>query len=227
MILNLETSSACCSVAFSHCGEILGFEEVIENANHAAILTVLIDELAKRHQINLHSLDAIGLSAGPGSYTGLRIGAATAKGLCFALSKPLIAVDSLQALAYGLYLRHLSDEFFYCPTIDSRRNEIYYGIFGWEGIMLRPSTHLVLNPSFLDVELQKKRVLLGGNGVEKCRNILNSENLIYDTLTRPSARWMLKLSEKKLQDKIFCDPVSFEPNYIKPAYISQKHPAPF
>jgi tRNA threonylcarbamoyladenosine biosynthesis protein TsaB len=225
LILNLETSSECCSVALSHDGEILGFEEVLQNANHASILAVMIDELTNHHHINLHSLDAIAVSAGPGSYTGLRIGAATAKGLCYALSKPLIVIDSLQALANGLYLQHMSDELLYCPTIDARRNEIYYGLYKQEGEVLKASSHLVLFPKFLDDEIKQKKVVLGGSGVEKCRSILNNDSLVYDSVTIPSARWMVLLAEKKLRGKKFCDMVLFEPNYIKPPYISQKYPA--
>ncbi|MGB3076173.1 MAG: tRNA (adenosine(37)-N6)-threonylcarbamoyltransferase complex dimerization subunit type 1 TsaB, partial [Chitinophagales bacterium] len=102
LLLHIETSSPVCSVALSRSGTLIALKELAGNANHAAMLTMIIDQLMNESKIEMKALDGIALSAGPGSYTGLRIGAATAKGLCFALDKPLIAVDSLQSLAVGM-----------------------------------------------------------------------------------------------------------------------------
>jgi tRNA threonylcarbamoyladenosine biosynthesis protein TsaB len=220
LLLNIETASPVCSVALALDGSVIGIKEISEQADHSSILTVLIDELIKEQDLSLKSLDAIAVSAGPGSYTGLRIGAATAKGLCYALSKPLIAIDSLQSLACGMYKNLPLASGIYCPTIDARRDEIYYGLFEEGKIIMESSRNIILHPDFLAAYKPHKNLVVGGSGVSKCRKIATLPLAAFDEITEPSAKWMASLSENKWQQRDFHDIYSFEPFYIKPAFIS-------
>jgi tRNA threonylcarbamoyladenosine biosynthesis protein TsaB len=194
-------------------------KEIIENANHASMLAVMIADVMRDQNMELRHLDAIAISAGPGSYTGLRIGAATAKGLCYGLSKPLIAVDSLQALAHGMHHRNSKSNSLYVPVIDARRDEIYYGVFGDEGAIIQDSCNAILDDRFLLQYDENKILILGGTGAAKSMKFLNRKNIMIDNQTFSSAEWMTMLAEVKWRERIFHDPVTFEPNYIKPAYV--------
>lgn len=220
LILNIETASPVCSVALALDGSVMGIKETTEQSDHSSILTVFIDELMQEQGTSLHSLDAIAISAGPGSYTGLRIGAATAKGLCYALSKPLLVIDSLESLASGMYKNHPLIGGIYCPTIDARRDEIYYGLFEEGKIIMETSRNIILDPGFLAPYRLHKNLVVGGSGVSKCRKIATLSFAEFDETTLPSAKWMATLSESKWTQREFQDIFSFEPFYIKPAFIS-------
>lgn len=220
LLLLIETSSPICSVALSSAGKLIAMRTLDENANHASMLAVLIDDVIKTAQITLKELDAIAISAGPGSYTGLRIGAATAKGLCYSLSKPLIAIDSLQSLAFGMSSRdHLSDSIF-CPTIDARRDEIYFGLFDGSGKVIRPSENSILDSAFQHYLPEDKMITIGGSGASKCRHLGINRNLSFDYSTRPSAQWLIQQATENMLEKKFNDYHTFEPNYIKPAFVT-------
>lgn len=200
---------------------MLGFKEATKNANHAELLAVMINDIFKELGLAPRELDAVAVSAGPGSYTGLRIGVATGKGICYALTRPLIAIDSLQALSSGIYQHASADSMLCVPTIDARRNEIYYGIFGKGGEVFKPSLNNIVSPEFLADYMREHHLIIGGSGVLKCRQILGKHsNVAYDDQTLPSSRWMMALSEIKWRDKMFEDLFSFEPFYIKPVYIN-------
>lgn len=222
LLLLIETSSPVCSVALSRHGKVAAIREVSANANHAALLPVMIDELLKEIKAEVKDIEAVGISAGPGSYTGLRIGAATAKGLCYALEKPLIAVDSLQALAMGMSQYYGDAPTIYCPTIDARRDEIYYGLFGKNGSIIKPSSNLITNSDFLSEQISGESIIIGGSGALKCQKLTGGRPFSYDFLTLSSARWMLALAEAKFKAGDFSNYVSFEPSYIKPAFISSE-----
>jgi tRNA threonylcarbamoyladenosine biosynthesis protein TsaB len=195
----------------------------MEGANHAAVLTIIIQEIMAKYNHHLSDLDAIAISAGPGSYTGLRIGAAVAKGLCYSLSKPLLAVDSLQALAFGMFCSvDNSNVQLFCPTVDARRGEIYYGIFGKAAEMIRPSTHVVVDDRFLEEFGDKDAIIIGGSGRDTCRKVLSNRMIHYDDSTHFSAAWMVKFAEDKWRVQDLIDAVLFEPHYIKPAFISTR-----
>lgn len=224
-LLLIETSSPVCSVAISEQGELRALLELTGEANHAAMLTDLINRVLQHSNTEIQEPDAIVVSGGPGSYTGLRIGAATAKGLCFALDKPLIVVDSLQAMAYGM-VDYLQDEqLIYCPTIDARRSEIYYGLYLHDGTVLKTPANLVLTGSFLHDRLAGNRILIGGSGVAKCKLLEHANQFEFDTHTSPSAKWMITPATEQFKRGAFTNPVLFEPNYIKPVFITSKKPA--
>ena len=188
--------------------------------NHASSLIICIQQSLKHAGIEGHDLDAISVSAGPGSYTGLRIGAVTAKGLCFAWDKPLIAVDSLLVLALGLSEKYPSENFTYCPTIDARRDEIYFALFNSDLQVIIPSKNIILSPGLPFQILPGRKVVIGGGAVEKCRLFWQDPSLIFDTSLTLSSRFMIAPAEEKFSRRLFENPASFEPNYIKPVFIS-------
>jgi len=188
--------------------------------NHASLLAVFIRDMFTENNFNIHELDAIAVSAGPGSYTGLRIGVATAKGICFSLSKPLIAIDSLQVLASGMMANNSLKQFLFCPTIDARRNEIYYSIVSSDLTIIVPSINVELSPVPPFSIPDGKRILIGGSGVAKCLRFWKSSMLFADQNTRHSSRWMVPLSEKKFDAHVFENVKDFEPSYIKPVFFA-------
>ncbi|HYV93181.1 MAG TPA: tRNA (adenosine(37)-N6)-threonylcarbamoyltransferase complex dimerization subunit type 1 TsaB [Chitinophagales bacterium] len=227
LILNIETSSSVCSVCISRDREVILKKEDFSGTNHASMLAVFIQQLFQETKIGMKDLDAIAVSAGPGSYTGLRIGVVTAKGLCFSLDKPLIAIDSLQALASGLEKKipvpgthDGKGNLIYCPTIDARRNEIYFGLYGREGEEILPSHNIILSSSIPFSIPDGHTVVAGGSGVLKCRQAWGDEPILYDDSVVSSARHMTFLSQKKFTVSMFEDIHSFEPHYIKPVYIN-------
>jgi tRNA threonylcarbamoyladenosine biosynthesis protein TsaB len=221
LILNIETSSPVCSVAIAREGRLLGLREDSSGTSHASLLALYIRELLEELHLHPAELDAIAVSAGPGSYTGLRIGTATAKGMCFALSKPLIAVDSLLALAEGMANLDNRSADLYCPTIDARRNEIYFSLISRSKTVLIPSRNIELSadPPF---EMEKEQcLLLGGSGAKKAMQSWMRESFLVDDSVRHSAKWMISLSEQKFIAMDFENVASFEPAYIKPVYFTK------
>jgi len=220
LILNIETSSAICSVCLSRDGEVISLKEDNSGTNHASRLTIFIQELLDQNNLSIQELDAIAVSAGPGSYTGLRIGVATAKGICFSITKPLIAVDSLHALAEGMIAAHPNNGFLYCPTIDARRDEIYYSLIDLKSSILIPSNNVILAPTIPFDIPGDKSILVGGTGAAKTIAQWNNSSLVYDETTLGSSKNMIAISNKKFYDSQFENVASFEPAYIKPAFIN-------
>ena len=147
LILNIETSSTICSVCLAKDGLLLGHRQDKQGNSHARVLTVFIEELMQKHQLSFHQLDAIAVSAGPGSYTGLRIGTSTAKGLCYALNKPLIAVPTLAAMADGVIRQTNDSNAAFMPALDARRMDIYTAVFDAAGV--EPRAGAPLNPNYI------------------------------------------------------------------------------
>lgn len=196
-------------------------KEDASGTNHASLLAVFIRDLFKEHEVQPGRLDAVAVSAGPGSYTGLRIGVATAKGMCFALSKPLIAVDSLQALAVGMISNESRSCELFCPTVDARRNEIYYSLVDRNAAVTSPSTNLELTADLPFALPENAHCLVGGSGQKKAMLQWNQPGLMADEQTFHSSRWMISLSEQKYLSSRFEDTATFEPAYIKPVYFSR------
>lgn len=220
LLLHIETSSPVCSVALSKNGELISLKELGGDSNHASLLTLMIDQIMTESNTPMKMLDAIVISAGPGSYTGLRIGAATAKGLCYALDKPLIEIDSLQALSVGMGRKYKNSQLLFCPSVDARRNEIYYGLFQKDGVVMIGSKNIIVTADFLRDQFEDKNIVIGGSGAAKCRDFPTLRSFDFDLETRSSSRWMVLLAEKKFNHSEFSEPIHFEPNYIKPAFIT-------
>ena len=174
LILNIETSSTICSVCLAKDGVLVDYRQDKQGNSHARVLTVFIEELMKENNLALSDLDAIAVSAGPGSYTGLRIGTSVAKGLCYALNKPLIGVPTLAAMA-GAMLIKANDQFAtYMPAIDARRMEIYTAVFDAEGREILTTRAAIVDEHFTELVKPFGKLIVAGSGAEKCKLIFKS-----------------------------------------------------
>ncbi|UFH36657.1 tRNA (adenosine(37)-N6)-threonylcarbamoyltransferase complex dimerization subunit type 1 TsaB [Flavobacterium acetivorans] len=215
-ILNIETSTKNCSVAIAKEGKTIVCKEIAEEGySHAERLHVFIEESLKEAGINYKDLVAIAVSQGPGSYTGLRIGVSAAKGLCFALGIPLIAVDTMQTLAAQA---HISDGLI-VPMIDARRMEVYSAIFGPNLETIRATqAEVITEVSFDDLA---ETIYFVGDCAEKCKTVLTKENFVFlDEFKYPSAKEMSSLSFDKYKISDTVDVAYFEPYYLKDFMIT-------
>jgi tRNA threonylcarbamoyladenosine biosynthesis protein TsaB len=216
LILNIETATKTCSVALSQNGELLAIKEQHGEYAHAENLTSFIDELLSQTKRSYKDLDAIAVSKGPGSYTGLRIGVATAKGLCFALNIPLLAVNTLEAMANTIAANQ-EHEYLLCPMIDARRMEVYCAIFDNSLNSIMPTcSEIITSESFMQYAGAKKLIFFG-DGAQKCKEILSLgiQNAEFISDFNPSASGMISLSHNLFEDKKFEDVAYFEPYYLK------------
>ena len=211
MILCLETATPSCSVALVHNGEVLACEEDPKGQNHSEKITLFIDSVMKKTGISYNQLDAVAVSMGPGSYTGLRIGVSTAKGICYAVSKPLIAVETLHAMAYGGKYNGIL-----IPMIDARRMEVYAAIFDENCNKIKDTEAVIIDGnSFSDLK-KDHHLYMFGDGADKCSEIFENDDKI--TVTKDfycSARYMNVIAQRKLDNRDFVDVAYFEPFYLK------------
>jgi tRNA threonylcarbamoyladenosine biosynthesis protein TsaB len=225
LVLQIETATAVCSVALAQEGSVLCCREVEQRNIHAEKITVFIDELLSETGRSYANLDAIAVSSGPGSYTGLRIGVSVAKGLCFALDKPLIAVETLAAMTDGFIQKNsfgTSDRLL-CPMIDARRMEVFAAVFDSKGTKVRPtSAEIVDEGSFANL-LKDHEMVFFGDGAEKCSKTLGmhpNASIIADFIN--SASYLTKRALKKYRGKQFEDVAYFEPYYLKDFIAGRK-----
>lgn len=218
LILNIETATRNCSVSLADNGKVLAIREISEQGySHAEKLHVFINEVMAESGRPLSDLDAVAVSRGPGSYTGLRIGISAAKGLCFALEIPLIAVDTLQVLA----ARAKVSDGIVIPMLDARRMEVYSAIFDADLVQIRETkAEIITEESFS--EIAEKAYFLG-DANEKCKPFLNRGNFMFlDEIAFPSANEMGALSFAKFQRSEFEDVAYFEPFYLKDFLVGGK-----
>lgn len=220
IILGIETATKICSVSLGINGEVKALKETDIENSHSAMLTVFIDEMLKEHNIAFNSLDAVGVSMGPGSYTGLRIGVSTAKGLCYALNKPLIAVSTLQSMAWGAAhsndMQRVNAGDLFCPMIDARRMEVYTALYDEEASAITEISAEIVNESFFSEPLKEHTVFFFGDGAHKCREILmQHSNAVFLEKDYNSAQYLIPLSEKLYEQNKFVDTAYFEPFYLK------------
>ena len=219
-ILNIETSTKACSVAIHNDGKLLNCKEsVTEEFSHSEKLLLFISDVMNESRISFSQLNAVAVSMGPGSYTGLRIGVSTAKGLCYALDIPLISVSTLQAMAYGMLSVSKADLF--CPMIDARRMEVYSAFFDSDNIMVREVQADIVDGSSYDVELRKK-VIFFGDGSDKLKDVIKHKNAIFQSDFYPSAEFIGVLSYNKFVESDFEDVAYFEPYYLKDFVAGKK-----
>ena len=213
LILNIETATKTCSVALAQDGKLLSLVEEHDIQSHASKLTLFIKEVFAKANRSLEELDAIAVSIGPGSYTGLRIGLSTSKGLCYALNKPLITVDTLLALAYGMRKVHPDKDAFYIPNMDARRNEVYYAILDYDLNFIKNTETLILDEKSFNI--YQKKLIIGGNGSKKIDNIANY-HIFTKIHIQHSSENMILISDELLNNNNLSDVVYLEPNYLKP-----------
>ncbi|MFS4493364.1 tRNA (adenosine(37)-N6)-threonylcarbamoyltransferase complex dimerization subunit type 1 TsaB [Maribacter sp. 2308TA10-17] len=212
-ILNLETATTNCSVSLAKDGKTTAIKEHdTPNYSHSEQLHVFIDDVLNKAAVSLSELDAIAVSKGPGSYTGLRIGVSAAKGLCFSLDIPLISIETLKSMAS----QSKSSEYdFVIPLLDARRMEVYSKVFDIQFNEVRETkAEIVDESSFLEFT-KKGKTLLIGSGANKCKDVIITDNLEYNFDAVPSAEQMSQLSYDKFQNHDFEDVAYFEPYYLK------------
>ena len=223
MILQIDTATTSCSVALANNGRVLAFKEINARNMHAQVITVYIDELMAQTSTAYADLDAIAVSCGPGSYTGLRIGVSTAKGLCFALDKPLIAVQTLAAMANGVALSNDVAGMLLCPMIDARRMEVYTAIFNAAGEVIKPTSAEIIDAESFSGILNNNKVLFFGDGADKCRQALgHNSNAQFLSDFENSAAHLTQIAAEKFSRADFEDVAYFEPYYLKDFIAGKK-----
>jgi len=228
-ILGIETATEVCSVSLLRDGNIIAVKESAGNNEHSRLLTPFIHLVIEESGISLSQIDAVAVSMGPGSYTGLRIGVSTAKGLCFSLDKPLIGISTLKAMAWQV-LHHSGENTaansntLLCPMIDARRMEVYMAVFDWNLKEKVPVEAVIINEDSFREETSHNRVLIFGNGSEKCKTILNGQNNIYfiDDI-KATAKSIAVLAEEKFYNNELENTAYFEPFYLKDFIAGKPH----
>jgi len=215
LILNIETATQHCSVALARNGNIVAIRESDEKNIHAAMVTVFSDEVCSEAGIKMSELDAVAVSMGPGSYTGLRIGVSAAKGFSYALNIPLIAIPTLQSMALTASLLERKDDILYCPMIDARRMEVYTALYDAENKEIKKTEALIIDEKSFDVELKSSSILYFGDGAEKCREVLDLKGMIFLDGIKPTSSSMAVISNEKFNSGSFEDLAYFEPYYLK------------
>lgn len=215
-ILNIDTSTLVCSLALSADGEILFEKTSFDGPSHAALLGVYAEEALAVLKAKGLKLDAVAVSSGPGSYTGLRIGVSVAKGLCFGFGIPLIGIHTLDILAATAISQQppVGGEL-YCAMIDARRMEVYATIYDAGLNTVRDTSADIVDADTYAAYLEKGKVCFFGNGAEKCRAVITSPNAIFIDNIHPLAVNMVPLAEKAYAEKRFEDVAYFEPFYLK------------
>ena len=221
LILSLDTSSSGCSVAVHHDGKLLAISDIFKEHSHGARLALMINQVLDNAGVHTSELSAIAVASGPGSYTGLRIGTSTAKGLCYALNVPLTAVDSLSALT-AQALKATGDEAaLFCPMLDARRMEVYCCIQDRNLSFVEPIQAKILDSESFSVVLAGQTVLFFGDGSQKSREVISHPNARFLEAIHTSASGVGELAWKKYQQKVFEDLVHFEPYYLKEFLIKK------
>jgi len=211
LILNIETATTVCSAALSRNGIVISKREENKGFTHSENLTSFIEDLMQEAGLPFSQLDAVAVSSGPGSYTGLRIGISTAKGYCYALDKPLIAVPTLQALASQVHFTGLR-----CPMLDARRMEVYCALYDENLEVVEPvSAKIIDESSFADV-LSRSKISFFGDGAAKCKVLLSKNpNAVFIDGVLSTSESMTKLAEEKFRNEEFENVALFEPFYLK------------
>ena len=213
ILLNIETATKNCSVSLSENENVLTLTELNEGQfSHAEKLHTFILTVLKDSAKEMHDIDAIAVSKGPGSYTGLRIGVSAAKGLCFALDKPLISIPTLTLLASSI--KAINNEFI-IPLLDARRMEVYSAIFNSKYEQIRKTKAEIIDSNSFNELLDKGKTYFLGDGAAKCKEIIKHNNAVFLDNYFPSAKEMANLSFTKYQTNNFEDLAYFEPYYLK------------
>ncbi len=218
VILNIETSTDVCSVALTSEGQVLDHRENYEGQTHATLLSQYVKEMLDYARSREMKIDAIAVSIGPGSYTGLRIGLSEAKGLAFGLGVPLIGVNTLQLLTVTTMFNHFIDDdnLLYVPMIDARRMEVYTAAYAPSlEAVLEPQAMILDEQSFSHLLDQGYTLVLMGNGSDKARQVLTRDGVRFIEGIKPVAVDMLALAEKAYREQAFIDVAYSTPLYLK------------
>ena len=219
MIICLETATSLCSVALCDSNGVISVRESSESKSHSSGLTVFIEELLTEQRIKAADLEAIAISRGPGSYTGLRIGVSVAKGIAYAASIPLIGIDTTLSMYHGLASSGIPEaserSAIFCPMLDARRMEVYYALYDSSGNIIKDISAEVINSSSFSEIPEDRPIVFFGDGASKCREVIERKNVRFDELYSISASHMFVPAYKSLSNKLFEDVAYFEPFYLK------------
>lgn len=220
LILSLETSAKVCSVAVHNRGIRVATKEIHTEHAHAGKLAVLIEEVIRESSIEPKQLAAVAVSSGPGSYTGLRIGTSTAKGLCYALNVPLISIGSLELLAHQVNAQNVSRAYL-CPMIDARRMEVYCEVFDPYLNVVQPVEAKVIEPGSFEELLSRHKIIFFGDGSDKCRDLITHPNAAFISGVYAAASEMGAPAYRKFEQREFQSLSDFEPRYLKEFMIKK------
>jgi tRNA threonylcarbamoyladenosine biosynthesis protein TsaB len=227
MILCLETATPVCSVALNESCCTIALRETEGQNAHSEKITNFIHEVMEVGRIDYTQLDAVAVSKGPGSYTGLRIGVSTAKGICYAADLPLMAIDTLEAMAYGMKMKlgsQLGENDLLIPMIDARRMEVYAAIFDTNLNKINDTAALIIDEHSFEDLRKDHHLWLFGDGAPKLNKVFeNQPNISVIDGFKPSAAFMLPLAEKALREQDFIDVAYFEPFYLKDFIAGKPH----
>jgi len=215
LILHLETASPVCSVALSRDGKVIGLKESSEDKSHAVKLTLFIDELLREQTIEPSSLDAVSLSLGPGSYTGLRIGTSVAKGFAYGTGIPLIGLPTLKVMAAGFLEKQSPSQGVLCPMLDARRMEVYTAIYDLSLTELLPTEAHIIEESSFNEWLGTQPLFFFGSGSSKTMDIIRHPNAVQGGPFPLSAAYQARLADQEFARGAFLDTAYFEPHYLK------------
>lgn len=219
-ILLIESATTMCSVAICDGETLLAKKELNEGFTHAEYLIDFIEQVSKQ-SVELNKIDALVVSKGPGSYTGLRIGVAAAKGICYALNKPLIAVNTLQAFAHGIAKNKPGFDF-YIPMLDARRMEVYTAVYDHKLNEIAPTNALILDENSFSSIPQQSKICFFGDGAAKFKALNKFGNAVFLENTFPMAEYMNSIAQTKFQNNEFENVAYFEPFYLKEFYTGKK-----
>jgi tRNA threonylcarbamoyladenosine biosynthesis protein TsaB len=220
MIICLETATDLCSVALCDSDGVISLMESNESKSHSSLLTVLIEDILKENGIQARHLEAIAVSKGPGSYTGLRIGISVAKGVAYATSIPLIGIETTLSMFRGIsgnhgYNQENQKNTLFCPMLDARRMEVYYTIYDADGKKLKEiSAEIINEDSFRNIP-ESYKIFFFGDGAAKCKEVIKRTNIYFDDEFRISASHMQKPVMQAFNEMHYEDIAYFEPFYLK------------
>jgi tRNA threonylcarbamoyladenosine biosynthesis protein TsaB len=220
MILCLETATSVCSVALCTAEGVVSSRQNSENRSHASLLTIFIEEILSENGVKIKDLDAVAVSKGPGSYTGLRIGVSVAKGISYRAGIPLIGIETLLVMFSGMYnnghwKNDKSGDFIFCPVLDARRMEVYYCLFDKNGNRLGEiAAEIIEENSFSGIPVEKQMIFFG-SGAMKCEGVMKRANSVFYPGFEVSAEYMRKPAYESFSEKRFEDIAYFEPFYLK------------
>lgn len=216
LLLNIDTATEVASVCITDKGSALAFIKNENQKEHASFVHTAIADLLKKTGIKLSDFEAFAVTSGPGSYTGLRVGMAAAKGFCYALSKPLITINTLEVMAKAAIDANISydKDFLYCPMIDARRMEVFGAIYNADLESVLAPQPVILNEQFFDIFMKNNKILFFGSGSIKLKQIQSNANGIFSAV-QSDARALGKLADGIWYKRKFADILHAEPTYLK------------
>ncbi|MBX2930838.1 MAG: tRNA (adenosine(37)-N6)-threonylcarbamoyltransferase complex dimerization subunit type 1 TsaB [Chitinophagaceae bacterium] len=229
LLLHIDTATESAGIYLSENNQLIASEQNHEQKNHASFIQPAIQKILQQQNKSLHNIDAVSVVNGPGSYTGLRVGLASAKGICYALNKPLITLNTLHIMAYTIHhnIQHILPEnnhstpILYCPMIDARRMEVYCALYNQHLQEVFKPTALIIHEQTFSEELNQHYIVFSGNGHDKFKHICTHPHAIYSAITY-TQNSIIALAEEDFNKKQFANLPYSQPFYLKEVYIPSK-----